>query len=201
MFYMNRIKQKPLPTIPINESDDDIIVNNNSENGNGIRNAERPLPPLPRPNDDPQDRIDESPDESEIEEDDDSDVLESSDDREDNEDLTNEQSMKLLNGTSTNGTNEFEENFNADATLPPSPTKTSTTSLTEISNSHSSHELPSSPENERFLKINFSSKCHQTNQCKCFFLFFPIEFTVESQRMLSYGDESDRNVRQIWRKR
>lgn len=106
---------------------------------------------MPRP-DGSQDRIDESPDDSEIEEDDvESDVDESSDEREVDDDLINEQSTKLLNGISSNGTNECEDSFNADATLPPSPTKTSNASYTEISNSTSSHEIPSSPENDRFL--------------------------------------------------
>lgn len=130
------------------------MVNNNSENGDGIR-SERPLPPLP---DDSLDRLDESPDDSDIEDiDDDSDVdiSDEPDDDDDDEDVdddqaTTEQSTKLLNGTSSNGSNECEDSFNPDATLPPSPTKTSNTSFAEFNNSNSSLETPSSPENDRF---------------------------------------------------
>lgn len=118
-----------------------------------MRNVERPLPPLPQIA-----CLVESPD-------DDSDVEEDIDDISDNDssdedlddELLNDQTTKLPNGTKSNGSNECEDSFNADATLPPSPTKDNT-SLTEfesiISNSSSSHEMPSSPENERFYKTN-----------------------------------------------
>ncbi|XP_055308645.1 tyrosine-protein phosphatase non-receptor type 61F-like isoform X1 [Sitodiplosis mosellana] len=69
----------------------------------------------------------------------------------DDEQATTEQTTKLLNGTSSNGSNECEDSFNPDATLPPSPTKMSTTSLTEFNNSNSSLETPSSPENDSGL--------------------------------------------------
>lgn len=141
-------KQKPLPTIPTNDNEDDVNVrNNNAENGDEMRNVERPLPPLPT--NDSRDRIDESPDDSDIEDDidDDSDTG-SSDELEDDDDdeQTTNECTKLLNGTSSNGTNEYDDSFNADATLPPSPTKTSNTSVTELIDSH---EVPSSPENDR----------------------------------------------------
>lgn len=70
--------------------------------------------------------------------------------------MDDEQTTKLPNGTSyeSNESNECEDIFNADATLPPSPTKD--TSVTEfesiISNPNPLHEMPSSPENERFCK-------------------------------------------------
>lgn len=89
--------QKPLPTVPIDENEPDILVNNNSENSN----AERPLPPLPRSNDGSLDPLDESPDDSsDIEQDDDDDIDDVSDELSD--ELDDEQSTKLLNGTSSN---------------------------------------------------------------------------------------------------
>lgn len=148
-------KQKPLPTIPTNDNDNDDdanVRNNNAENGDEIRNVERPLPPLPL--NDSRDRIDESPDDSEIEDDieDDSDTGSSDELEDDDDEQTTNECTKLLNGTSSNGTNEYEDSFNADATLPPSPTKTSNTSITELIDSH---EVPSSPENDRLTILTF----------------------------------------------
>lgn len=123
-------------------------MNNNSEDSN----TERPLPPLPS-NDGPLDPLDESPDDSSDIDENDSD--ECSSDEADDDQITNEPSTKLLNGTSSNGSNEYDDNFDPDATLPPSPSKTTITSLTEFTSANSSsHEMPSSPENERFNTLH-----------------------------------------------
>lgn len=136
-------------------------MNNNTENSSS---TERPLPPLPS-NDGPLDPLDESPNDSSDIDDDDSDEC-SDEPNDDDDQITNEPSTKLLNGTSSNGSNEYDNNFDADATLPPSPTKTTNTSQTElISANSSSHEMPSSPENERFyiyyllILISFELDC------------------------------------------
>lgn len=127
----------------------DNQVNNNSDNNDLTRNqSDRPLPPLPRTADGSLNRLDESPDDSDIEEDDESDV-ECNNDDDDDESVTNEDTSKLLNGTSSNGNPECELSFDADATLPPSPSKSSNPSLTEQTTANSSYEL--SPTNERFL--------------------------------------------------
>lgn len=134
-------------------------MNNNSEDSN----TERPLPPLPS-NDGSLDPLDESPDDSSDIDENDSD--ECSSDEADDDQITNEPSTKLLNGTSSNGSNEYDDNFDPDATLPPSPSKTTNTSLTEFTSANSSsHEMPSSPENERFNILLILSTNPSEIQC------------------------------------
>lgn len=115
------------------------------------------MPPLPQTNDGSLDPVEETTvdsDTDDMENESDIDYSESEDE------IGNEEpTTKLLNGTSTSNGNE-ECSFDADATLPPSPTKTPHTSLIEFI-SNSSHEMPSSPENERFAHfVGIKCKCY-----------------------------------------
>lgn len=67
---------------------------------------------------------------------------------------------KLLNGNS-NGSKECDENFDADAILPPSPSKSSNTFIEPNSASNTSHDVaPPTPDSEKLdalLKIIITS--------------------------------------------
>lgn len=126
----------------------ELEARNNSENIQRSRNAleqERPLPPLPR-NDISLEKVDES-DDDDSEEDVDE-VYSDEEDISDDEDVVNSM-PKLLNGNNSNPENDA--GFDADSTLPPSPSKTSNTSGF---NSISSLESPTTPDSERYRNIS-----------------------------------------------
>lgn len=142
--FIQTTKQRPQPC---DGNDVDQLIDKYLQNSN----VERPLPPLPG-SDGSLDRLDESPDESDDDLDnEDSDISVESSDDENNDQLTTEPSTRCLNGTSSNGNNECDNSFDPDATLPPSPSKTSNASLAELISPNSSHDVPSSPENDRFI--------------------------------------------------
>lgn len=168
-----QILQKPLPTIPASVSAYDFLqmeARNNSENLERTRNAnqdERPLPPLPISRDSSLERVDESLDDSEMDEnDDDEEQIDEIYSDEENDKVcddigpidgcsnTTNRSTSLVNGNS-NSSHEIEASFNADATLPPSPAKSTNTfsgSTEPNSASNSSHESQPSPDNERYTQ-------------------------------------------------
>lgn len=125
----------------------ELEARNNSENIQRSRNAleqERPLPPLPR-KDSSLEKVNESEDDSEGGVDEvysDEDVM-----SDEEEDQAANSMPKLLNGNNSNGENDG--GFDADSTLPPSPSKTSNTSGF---NSISSLESPTSPDSERYTQ-------------------------------------------------
>lgn len=155
---------RPLPTIPISASAHEFLqmeARNNSENIERNRNAandERPLPPLPQ-KDDPLGRVDETPNDSDSEDeemDDEEEIDEIGTDEESEEldesnDNDSNNTYKLVNGSSK----DYDESFDADATLPPSPSKSANTfsentePTSGIHSNSSSQENPSSPGSER----------------------------------------------------
>lgn len=166
-----QILQKPLPTIPASVSAYDFLqmeARNNSENLERTRNAnqdERPLPALPLSRDGSLERVDESLDDSDMDDnDDDEEEIDEIYSDEENDKVcddiepidgcsnTTNRSTSLVNGNS-NSSHEIEASFNADATLPPSPAKSTNTfsgSTEPNSASNSSHDSQPSPDNERY---------------------------------------------------
>lgn len=147
---------KTLPTIPTSASAQEYLdreARNNSENLERSRNVighERPLPPLPR-RDGSLEKVDESENGSDTDEDidevdsDDDDISDVVDDDDDDENTPIDlKKSRLSNGNSVG--RENDEGFNADSTLPPSPSKTSNTSGF---NSISSLESPPTPDSDR----------------------------------------------------
>lgn len=127
----------------------EMEARNNSENIERSRNAldqDRPLPPLP-PKDGSLEKVDESEDDDSDNDDDDEDDIDEvytdeDVDSDNDDDRVNEKQKNLHNGSSR----ENDASFDADGTLPPSPSKTSNTSGF---NSISSLEGPPSPDSER----------------------------------------------------
>lgn len=139
-----QLNQKPLPIIPSSASAHEFLemeARNNSENLERTRNAtisgdtERPLPPLP-PKDGSLDKVnesdsnDEDDDEEEIDEnysdeDYEDDLEEEGRDDEDDNKVKSSPSEKLFNGNDDGSS--MEGSFDADGTLPPSPSKSSNT--------------------------------------------------------------------------
>lgn len=157
----NAQPSKPLPTIPASASAHEFLqmeARNNSENINrSLGNNDRPLPPLPPKEDGSLERLDEtlsddSDDDVDVDLDDEEEIDEiysdeESDDLDENND--NNSKHKLVNGSK-----DYDEGFDADATLPPSPSKSSNTysentDATSGIHSNSSQENPSSPGTER----------------------------------------------------
>lgn len=142
----------PLPTpIPPSASAQEILAMEaryNSENIARSRAAdhERPLPPLPPITTDSLDEEDEdSANNSDTDSDEMDEVIDEASSIENGSDgdrNTRAQKAPLLNGNREND----DSNFDADSTLPPSPSKTSNTSGF---NSISPSESPASPDSER----------------------------------------------------
>lgn len=212
-----QILQKPLPTIPASVSAYDFLqmeARNNSENLERTRNAnqdERPLPPLPISRDGSLERVDESLDDSEMDDnDDDEEEIDEIYSDEENDKVcddiepidgcsnTTNRSTSLVNGNS-NSSHEIEASFNADGTLPPSPSKSTNTfsgSTEPNSASNSSHESQPSPDNDRY-KIDTpeaSSECLTTIRYFFSYFFSPMCSTSTTNAELRRRKRQERQL-------
>lgn len=175
---------------------------NNSANLEHSRNAEqddRPLPPLPA-REGSLERVDESLDDSDIDEEDDDDdeFDEIYSDEEDSDVEKPPRKQNNLNEDASepmlvNGNHENEESFDANATLPPSPSKsTNTTSGGTEPNSvsNSSYESALFPDSERYGPLlYFRFRAHLTANIMHWFLLQHIECgpTQTKTRRSQYG--------------